>query len=430
MSVEAIGAIILIGSFLLLILLRIPIAYALGISSVMTAMYLQLPLTQIVQSMVNGANVFSLLAVPFFILAGELMSRGGISDRLIGFAKLFVGRIRGGLGQVNILTSTFFGGISGSSAADTASLGPVLIPMMKKEGFDTKTATSITMASSVQAILIPPSHNMIIYSLAAGGVSIGGLFLAGLVPGILLALILMIYTFIISVKRKYPKAENVGKKHYWKTIGSAFWGLITILIIVFGVVSGIFTATESAAIAAVYAFIVTFFIYKDISIKQFGSILDKALRTISMVMILIATSNAFGWLLTYVRIPKLVSEGIMGITENRVMIMLLVLLILLLLGMVMDMAAIILIATPIFLPIATSIGFDPIHFGIIMMLTLGLGIVTPPVGLTLFIGSAISGEKIGSLSKSMIPFYVLFLIAILIITFIPKITMFLPEMLM
>ncbi|MGJ9459686.1 TRAP transporter large permease [Oceanobacillus sp. CF4.6] len=430
MSVEAIGAIILIGSFLLLILLRIPIAYALGISSVVTAMYLELPLTQIVQSMVNGANVFSLLAVPFFILAGELMSRGGISDRLIEFAKLFVGRIRGGLGQVNILTSTFFGGISGSSAADTASLGPVLIPMMKKEGFDTKTATSITMASSVQAILIPPSHNMIIYSLAAGGVSIGGLFLAGLVPGILLALILMIYTFIISVKRNYPKAESVGKKHYWKTIGSAFWGLITILIIVFGVVSGVFTATESAAIAAVYAFIVTFFIYKDISIKQFGSILNKALRTISMVMILIATSNAFGWLLTYVRIPKLVSEGIMGITENKVFIMLLVLLILLLLGMVMDMAAIILIATPIFLPIATSIGFDPIHFGIIMMLTLGLGIVTPPVGLTLFIGSAISGEKIGTLSKSMIPFYILFLIAIVIITFIPQITMLLPEMLM
>ncbi|WP_249870555.1 TRAP transporter large permease [Oceanobacillus saliphilus] len=430
MSVEAIGATILIGGFILLILLRIPIAYALGISSVVTAMYLNLPLTQIVQSMVNGANVFSLLAVPFFILAGELMSRGGISDRLIEFAKLFVGRIRGGLGQVNIITSTFFGGISGSSAADTASLGPVLIPMMKKEGFDSQTATSITMASSVQAILIPPSHNMIIYSLAAGGVSIGGLFLAGLVPGILLAILLMIYTYIISVKRNYPKAENVGKKHYWKTIANAIWGLITILIIVFGVVSGVFTATESAAIAAVYAFIVTFFIYKDISIKHFGTILNKALRTISMVMILIATSNAFGWLLTYVRIPKLVSDAIMGVTENKVLIMLLIILILLLLGMVMDMAAIILIATPIFLPIAASIGFDPIHFGIIMMLTLGLGIVTPPVGLTLFIGSAISGDRIGTLAKSMIPFYILFLIAILIITFVPTITMFLPEMFM
>ncbi|MFD1780837.1 TRAP transporter large permease [Fredinandcohnia salidurans] len=429
MSVEAIGALILIGSFLLLILLRIPIAFALGFSSVITAIYLGIPLMQLVQSIVNGVNVFSLLAVPFFILAGELMSQGGISDRLIALAKIFVGRFRGGLGQVNILTSTFFGGISGSSAADTASLGPVLIPMMKKEGFDTRTATSITMASSVQAILIPPSHNMIIFSLAAGGVSIGGLFLAGLIPGILLGLILMVYTYIIAVKRKYPKSESPAGQTF-KIISSAIWGLLTIVIILAGVVTGVFTATESAAIATVWAFIVTFFIYRDIPLKQFGAILRKALQTISMVMILIATSNAFGWLLTYVRIPKLVSEAILGATESKVAIMLLILFILLLLGMIMDMAAIILIATPIFLPIATSIGVDPIHFGIIMMLTLGLGLVTPPVGVTLFIGSAISGEKIGALSKNMIPFYILFLLAILIVTFIPQVSLFLPDLLM
>ena len=427
MSVEAIGAIILIGGFLVLIALRIPVAFALGISSIFAAFYLGIPLMQIIQSLINGVNVFALLAVPFFILSGEIMSQGGISDRLISLARVFVGKIRGGLGQVNILTSTFFGGISGSSAADTASLGPVLIPMMKKDGFDGKTATAVTMASSVQAILIPPSHNMIIFSLVAGGVSIGKLFLAGIIPGVLLGIALMVYTYFISVKRKLPKGESVPLNKVVKIIRDAVWGLLTIFIILFGVISGIFTATESAAIAALYAFIVTFFVYKDIKISQFGSILSSALKTISMVMILIATSSAFGWILSYVRVPELISNVILGATENKVIILLLILVILLFLGMIMDMAAIILIATPILLPIAVSVGLDPIHFGIVMMLALAIGLVTPPVGVTLFIGSAISGEGIGGLSKAMIPFYIVMAIVLLLITFIPGIVMFLPD---
>jgi len=398
-----IATVILIGSFILFIALRFPIAYSLGISSVLTVMYLGMPIEMVAQNTVKGINAFSLMAVPFFIISGDLMSQGGIANRLVGLANALVGWMRGGLAVVNIVASMFFGGISGSSAADTASLGPILIPMMNKQGYDNEFSTGITCASSVQGMLIPPSHNMVIYAMVAGSVSVGALFLAGLVPGILLGLFLLVYSLYVSKKRNYPKGDAFSFRNVLRALKESVYGLITVLIVVVGVIGGFFTATEAAGLSVVWAFIVTFFIYREIPLKQFWSILGNSLRTISMVMIIIGTSAAFGWLLAFLKVPEMVAGGILNVTTNPILVLLIINLILFVFGMFMDMAAIITITTPILLPIAVAIGMDPVHYGAMMVLNLGIGVLTPPVGTTLFIGSAISGLKIEKLAKSMIP---------------------------
>ena len=398
-----IATVILIGSFILFIALRFPIAYSLGISSVLTVMYLGMPIGMVTQNTVKGINAFSLMAVPFFIISGDLMSQGGIANRLVGLANALVGWMRGGLAVVNIVASMFFGGISGSSAADTASLGPILIPMMNKQGYDNEFSTGITCASSVQGMLIPPSHNMVIYAMVAGSVSVGALFLAGLVPGILLGLFLLVYSLYVSKKRNYPKGDAFSFRNVLRALKESVYGLITVLIVVVGVIGGFFTATEAAGLSVVWAFIVTFFIYREIPLKQFWSILGNSLRTISMVMIIIGTSAAFGWLLAFLKVPEMVAGGILNVTTNPILVLLIINLILFVFGMFMDMAAIITITTPILLPIAVAIGMDPVHYGAMMVLNLGIGVLTPPVGTTLFIGSAISGLKIEKLAKSMIP---------------------------
>lgn len=425
-----IATILLVGSFLLFIFLRFPIAYSLGISSILTVLYLGMPVEIVAQNIVRGINAFSLMAVPFFIIAGDLMSSGGIAKRLVKLADALVGWMPGGLAIVNIVASMFFGGISGSSAADTASLGPILIPMMNRQGYDNDFSTGITCASSVQGMLIPPSHNMVIYAMVAGSVSIGALFLAGLVPGLLLGIALIIYSLIISKKRNYPKGDKFNLRSAWKAFREAIFGLITVLIVVMGVISGFFTATEAAGLSVIWAFIVTFFIYREIPLKMFWKILGNSLKTIAMVMIIIGTSAAFGWLLAYLQVPEMVAGGILGVTENRVFVMLIINLILLMFGMLMDMAAIITITTPILLPIAMQIGLNPVHYGALMILNLGIGVLTPPVGTTLFIGSAISGLKIEKLAKSMLPIYGVMVITLILITFIPQITMTLPRLLM
>ena len=418
---------LLLGTFLGLMTLRTPIVFAIGIASVVTTLYLDLPLMLVAQNMVKGINVFALLAVPFFILAGEIMGQGGISNRLIDLSNVLIGWVRGGLAMVNILASMFFGGISGSSAADTSSIGSILIPLMKKKGYDGDFATTVTMSSSVQGILIPPSHNMVIFSLVAGGVSIGKLFLAGMVPGIVLGIALMIYSYIISVKRNYPVEKGLTLQRALLTVRDAGLGLVTVLIVVVGVITGIFTATESAAIAVLYAFLITFFVYREIPLSRMGNILGKAIKTLSIVMILIGTSTAFGWLLAYLKVPALVTHGIFSISENKYVILIILNLILLFLGMIMDMSSIILIATPILLPIATKIGVDPVHFGVIMVLNLGIGLITPPVGSTLFIGSAIAGIKIEKLARAMLPFYAIMVLVLVLITYVPGIVMFIPN---
>lgn len=419
---------LLLGLFLLLMLIGVPVALAMGITSIVVAFQLDIPLSMVAQRMVAGINSFPFLAIPFFILAGEIMNAGGISKRLVALADVFVGRFRGGLATVNVQTSMFFGGISGSALADVSSTGSILIPMMKKKGYDTDYSVAVTAASSTQGIIIPPSHNMIIYSLAAGGVSISSLFLAGIVPGVLLGLSMIVVSYIIAVKRKYPAEQPPTFVEALKIIKDSVPGLLTGVIIILGVTTGVFTVTESAAIAAAYAFLISFVFNRQVSLKAIFPVLLNTFKTLALVMFLLATSSAFAWLMAYLRIPTLVSESLLSLTTNPILITLIIIVVLLLLGMVLDVAPIILITTPVLLPIATSIGMDPIHFGILMMVCLAVGLVTPPVGGALFVGSAIGKVPIEGVVKALLPFYVCMIITLLVIAFVPQIVLFVPNL--
>lgn len=430
MTTQSLAILVLLGTFILLILLRFPIAYAVGISSVLCLLVQGVPVSTVCQQMVKGINSFSLMAVPFFITMGVLMGSGGISKKLIALADACVGWMTGGMSMVNIVASYFFGGISGSAAADTASLGSILIPMMKEQGYDEDFSTAVTITSSCEGLLVPPSHNMVIFAMAAGGVSVGSLFLAGYIPGAMLALSLMIGSYIISKKRHYPKGEKFSVKRLIKQLGTSFWALAAVLIVVFGVVGGLFTATESAAVAVIYSLLVSVFIYKGLTWKGVWKILEQCIDTLAIVLILIATSNAFGYCLTTLHVPDLASKAIIGLTSNKIVIALLIDLIILVLGCIMDMAPIILIATPILLPIAVSIGINPIQFGIMMVLNCGIGLLTPPVGAVLFIGSAVGKLPMEKVVKATVPFYICMIIVLIMITFIPQISLFLPSLFM
>ncbi len=422
---------ILLGLFAVLLILRVPITFTLAISSVITAFYLHIPLVAIIQRMVQGVNVFSLLAIPFFILAGEIMSQGGISRRLIEFSNILIGRVRGGLAQVNVLASMFFGGISGSAVADVSSIGTMMIPMMKKKGYDADFSVGITVTSACQGVIIPPSHNMIIYAMAAGGVSVGRLFLGGFIPGVILGISLMIISFIIATVRKYPKEQRYTFKESIRISKDAVLGLFTAVIIIGGVISGVFTATESAAVACLYAFIITFFVYREIPISRFTGILYSSLKTLAMVMSLIAAASAFGWLLAYLRIPAAATAALLTITGNRVLLLLLINLLLIFLGTIMDMAPLILITTPILYPVVVgTLGMSPIQFGVMLILNLGIGLTTPPVGSALFVGCAIGKISIEKATKGMMPLYIMMIIVLLMVTFIPQLVMFIPDLIM
>jgi len=420
---------ILLGSFFLMVLLRFPIAYAVALSAVFCLLSQGKSFTIICQQMVKGISSFSLMAVPFFITMGVLMGSGGISEKLIALANACVGWMRGGMAMVNIVASYFFGGISGSAAADTASLGSILIPMMVEQGYDDDFSTAVTITSSCEGLLVPPSHNMVIYATTAGGISVGSLFLAGYIPGALLALSLMVGSYIISVKRNYPKGDKFSVKNLVKQLGISFWALAAVLIVVFGVVGGVFTATESAAIAVIYSLIVSVFIYKGLDWKGVWKVMEDCVNTLAIVLILIATSNVFGYCLTTLHVPDLAASAITGITDNPIILALLLNLILLILGCIMDMSPIILIATPILLPIATSIGIDPVQFGIIVVLNCGIGLLTPPVGAVLFIGSAVAKLPMEKVVKATLPFYLCMIITLLLITFVPAISLGLPALL-
>ena len=416
---------ILIGSFLALLILRVPITFTLFASSVVTAVYLKIPLMSIVQRMVSGVNSFSLLAIPFFILSGEMMSRGGISRRLIAFSNALIGRVRGGLAQVNCLASMFFGGISGSAVADVSSIGTMLIPMMKQKGYDDDFSVGVTVTSACQGVIIPPSHNMIIFTLAAGGgVSVGKMFMGGVLPGITLGVALMIISYIIAVKRNYPKEKRFTFKEVLTVTKDAILGLLTMVIIIGGVVSGVFTATESAAV------IITFFVYREISLKEFPVILLNTLRTLAMVMSLIAAANAFGWLLAYLRIPAAVTSFLLGLSHTPVVLLLLINLMLLLLGCIMDMAPLIIITTPILYPVLVNgLHMDPVQFGIMLILNLSIGLCTPPVGSALFVGCAVGKISIEKAAKGMLPFYLAMIAVLLLVTFVPAVSLTIPNML-
>lgn len=417
---------LLLGGFLLLMLLRVPIAFALGISSLVTGYYLGIPSLFLAQRMVNGLNSFTFLAVPFFILAGQVMTEGGISERLVRFADTLVGRVRGGLAQVNILASMLFGGISGSSVADVASIGSFLIPAMTSRGYSRGYSVAVTVTSSVQGVIIPPSQNMIYYALAAGGLPIGQLFLAGYVPGVLFGGSLMLLAFILARLGGHPAGQRYGWREGLKVAIDASIGLFTVVIIIGGIVGGIFTATESAAVAVVYALIVTRFIYRTMGWAKVLAVLRGALTTLAMVIAIIMTSSAFGFLLSYLKVPTALADLIFGISSDPVFVLLAINLLLLFLGMLMDMGVLILILTPILLPIATSIGVDPIHFGIIMMTNLGIGLVTPPVGTSLIVGCSIARVPIERATRDLLPFYAVMVVVLMIVTYVPALSMALP----
>ena len=428
MTTQTTAIIILLVSFLIMIFLRFPIAYAVAISSLLCLAYQGINFNILCQYMVKGISSFSLMAVPFFITMGCLMGSGGISSKLIDLANACVGWMTGGMAMVNIVASYFFGGISGSASADTASLGTILIPMMVDQGYDDDFSTAVTITSSCEGLLVPPSHNMVIYAMSAGGISVGSLFLAGYIPGALLALSLMIGSYIISKRRHYPKGEKFSFMNLLKQFAVSFWALAAIIIVVVGVVGGWFTATESAAIAVIYSLIVSVFIYKGLTWKGVWKVIDQCIDTLSIVLILIATSSVFGYCLTYLHVPDKAANLIIGLTSNPILIALLLNLILLVLGCIMDMAPIILIATPILLPIAKSIGIDPIQFGVMMILNCGIGLLTPPVGSVLFIGSAVGKCKMERVVKATLPFYLCMIAVLLLITFVPQISLFLPNL--
>lgn len=428
MSADTLAIAVLLGSFFIMIMLRFPIAYAVGLSTVLCLLTQGANLTTFPTQMVKGIWSYSLMAVPFFITMGVLMGSGGISEKLIALANSLVGWMRGGMAQVNIVASYFFGGISGSAAADTASLGSILIPMMVDQGYDADFSTAVTITSSCEGLLVPPSHNMVIYATTAGGISVGSLFLAGYIPGALLAVSLMIGSYIISIKRNYPKGERFSIKNFGKQLLQSFWALAAVLVVVFGVVGGVFTATESAAIAVIYSLLVSVYVYKGLNWRGVWKAMEQCIDTLAIVLILIATSSAFGYCLTTLHVPDMAARLITSVSSNPIVIALLLNVILLFLGCIMDMAPIILIATPILLPVATSIGLDPIQFGIMVVLNCGIGLLTPPVGAVLFIGSAVGKTPMEKVVKATMPFYICMILTLLLITFVPQISLFLPNL--
>ncbi len=421
-------AYILLGSFFVLILIGTPVAYAMGMAALIGAWYIDIPLDAVMIAIANGVNKFSLLAIPFFVLAGAIMAEGGMARRLVAFANVLVGFIRGGLSLVNILASTFFGAISGSSMADTASVGTVLIPEMVKKGYPRDFATAVTVSGSVQAILIPPSHNAVIYSLAAGGtVSIAALFVAGVLPGLLLGLTLAIMCLFMARKRNYPKGDVIPLRQALKTCADALWGLMTMVIILGGILSGVFTATESASIAVLWAFFVTMFIYRDYRWNELPKLVHRTVKTLSIVMILIAFAASFGYIMTLMQIPLQITTALTALSDNRYVILALINVLLLVLGTLMDMAPLILILTPILLPVINSIGVDPVHFGMIMMVNLGIGLITPPVGGVLFVGAAVAKLPMEQVVKALLPFFGALLLVLIAVTYVPALSLWLPQ---
>lgn len=425
---------VLLGGLAFFIAIGIPIAFAMGMTTVATILYISVtspfsfPLAMVFQKTSDGIDTFALLAIPFFVLAGAIMGAGGMAQRLVNFANIFVGFLRGGLALVNILSSMFFGGISGSSVADVSSIGSILIPMMKKQGYDDAFSVNVTITSATQGVIIPPSHNAVLFAYSAGGsVSIAALFLAGIIPGILIGLTLMVLAVFMANRRGYPKGEMVPLRDAVKQIWEAIPGLITVVIIVGGVVGGVFNATEAAAVAVIWATLVTLFIYRDLPLRRVWPMLHSVVKTVSMVMIVIGFAAAFGYLMTLMQVPQTVGNFLIGLSDNKYVIIILVNLMLILLGTFMDMAPLILVTTPLFLPVMTQLGFSPVHFGVVMLLNLSIGLITPPVGTTLFTGCAVGKVSIEKVTRSMWPFWLAMIVVLVLVTFIPALTLYVPN---
>ena len=421
---------LLFSLFAILLLVGVPVAYALAAASLATLLYLDLPSIVLVQQISSGTGSASLIAIPLFIFAGEIMLRGGISERLISLAASLVGRLRGGLGQVSILSSLFFGGVSGSAIADVSAVGGTMIPQMVKRGYDRDFAVNVSITAALVALLVPPSHNLILFSAAAGGgLSIADLFAAGIVPALLMTAMLMVTGWAVARKRGYGTEPFPGMRAVMLRLVAALPGLGLVGLIFFGIRAGIFTAVESAAIAVVYALLVTSVLYRQLSLKEFFATVTHAARTTGVILFVIATAAVFGWLLAYLQVPAAAVDALQSIAHSKYTVLLLIVLVLLLLGTFMDLAPMILICTPIFLPVAKAYGIDPIHFGLVLVLTGGLGLVTPPVGSVLFIGTAIGKISVGESMKTIWPFWLAGLGVLLVVTFFPQLSLWLPALL-
>lgn len=430
MDTNTIAVMILFAAFLIFMLLRVPVTFSMLGACVLAALSMGPKyVSSVFLRLGDGVQSFSFLAIPFFIFAGDIMAAGGISDRLVKVADVMVGRFRGGLAYVNVIASTFFGGISGSPTADVSSLGPIEMNMMTGSGYDKDFTVAVTVATATQALIIPPSHNMIIYGMAAGGLSTGRLFLAGIVPGLLLCGAMCVLVARITKKRGYPRGPQYTLKESVRIIGDGFLGVMTIVIILLGVCTGIFTTTESAAIACVYALFITLFVYKTVKPADIWKIAKKSLGTLAMILSIIAAANAFCYLMSLMQVPARITQLLLTVSNNKYVVLLLINILLLLLGCFMDVAPMILIVTPILLPVVQTLGMDPIHFGIVMMMNLAVGSLTPPVGTTLFAGCAVGGISIEKVSRALAPFYVVMVIALLLVTYIPAFSMALPNLL-
>jgi tripartite ATP-independent transporter DctM subunit len=421
---------LLIGVLFLLLNMGLPVAFALGIASLMTFYVLDIPLIVGFQRMAASMNLFALMAIPFFVFAGDLMHRAGIAERLIRVADAALGQRRGGLGQVGVGASMMFGAVSGSAIASVSAIGSTLGPMMREKGYDADYVVNVTATSAVTGLLIPPSHNMIIYAAAAGvSISLADLFLAGILPGLLTGLLLMLSAYLVARKRNYPKGQFPGWPAFAISFAGAIPGLLSAAIVVIGVLSGVFTPTESAGIAVAYTILVALLVYRSLTWEGFFAATTASVRTTAMVMIIIGAAGAFGWLLALLQAPTQLAELLRGITENPILLLLLINLVLLLLGTFMDMAPLIIITTPIFMPMTAALGMDPVHFGIMLLLNLGIGLVTPPVGAVLFVGCAIGKIPIEQTVRTIWPFYGALLLALIAVIYIPGLSLWLPSML-
>ena len=421
-------ALVVIGALFGCIAIGVPIAYALGLAALAAAWWIDLPPEAIMLQVSAGVTKFSMLTIPFFVLAGAIMAEGGMARRLVAFANALVGvfRLRGGLAVVDIVATTFLSGISGSAVADISAVGSVMIPQMEKAGYPRVFSTNVTMSASVQALLIPPSHNAVIYSLATGGtISILSLFLAGVMPGLLLGFSLVVLCLVIAYRNRYPTGEPVPPRAAFGMAVSAFWGMITLFIILGGILAGVFTAVEAGAVACVWAFLVTMFVYRDFRWRDLPGLVHRTLRTVSMVMTLIAFASAVGYVMALMQAPAKITAAFLTVSDNKYVILMLINVLLLVLGCLLDMAPAILICTPILLPVMKNFGVDPVHFGMIMMLNLGIGLCHPPVGSILFVGCAVGKVRIEDVMREIWPFYLVMFGVLMAVTYVPAISLWL-----
>ncbi len=423
---------IVIGTLLVCFALGVPIAYALGLGALAGAYWIGIPLEAVMLQVSSGVSKFAMLTIPFFVLAGAIMAEGGMARRLVAFANVLVGmaRIRGGLSVVNVLATTFLSGISGSAVADTSAIGSVMIPQMEKTGYPRVFATNVTISASVQALLVPPSHNAVIYSLATGGtISIISLFMAGVAPGLLLGASLVVLCLVLAYRNGHPRGETVPLRQAVKIAIDALWGLVTLAIILGGILGGVFTAIEAGAVACIWAFFVTMFIYRDYRWRDLPELIHRTMRTVAMVMTLIAFASSVGYVMALMQVPARVTALLLTLSSDKNVILFLINILLLVLGCLLDMAPSILIVTPILLPVVMKFGVDPVHFGMIMLLNLGIGLCHPPVGAILFVGCAVGKVTIEQVVREIWPFYAVMFFVLMLITYIPAISLWLPRML-